>query len=388
MPITGELPNLRAPSPERVLARTTAYMQRVLHERVPGAQVAVATEDADHMVAVGSARPGRSMRGRTLLPGFCATLPILGLGAAVCARRAGVHLDEELEHNIDLSKTMPAATNATLRQLLEHRAGFNLPVKLQALLLTPEARAALLRRAVPHPDADGRASIYGNYAHPVVLCSFIDQVSGVDAASWLHAEMLEPLGLGDTYFSMSEATYLELRDRLGVHYWVDHERSLPLTVLANEVTSRDFDPAAGGWTTARDLVMFYAQLAAEIRSPTSLGIASLSETLDDLSLRDTRVREPTVSPVDGAALSYVGPFRQNLGDDVSPSISLRAYGHPGWHGTSFAFCDVERKVAVAVLCNWLTSDQTMIDRVRGDLVGAVYEDLALLETSGSAAVRE
>lgn len=369
-------PGPRAPADGDLLVKTSSYLQRACREGLPGAQVAVSSEQGgQQLLTVGSALPDEPMAETTVLPAFCATMPLLGLGAALCAHRAGVALDDPLEGSVDLSEVVPAAAGSTLRQVLEHRAGFNAPVKLHALLLTPEARATMLRDAVPHGEADGHVSIYGNYTHPVILGFFIQQVSGSDAASWLHAELVAPLGMQDTYFSMSEATFLELRDRLGVHHWVAEGRSLPLTVLATELTSRDFDPAAGGWTTAADLVTFYDHVAAEIGHGVSQRIPALAETLDDLGLVGAQVREPTISPGDSAPLSYVGPFRRNLGKELAPCVSSRAYGHPGWRGTSFAFCDVERKVTVAVLCNWLSGDQSMIDSVRRELVQVIYDDL-------------
>jgi CubicO group peptidase (beta-lactamase class C family) len=137
------------------------------------------------------------------------------------------------------------------------------------------------------------------------------------------------------------------------------------------------NPAHGGYTTSLDLAHLYGALLR----------ARSGEEVDGLPSPETvraftsPQRPRSFDGVLGRECTYGFGFMTDLAEHAFGSrCPATSFGHSGNVGSTFAFADPERDVAVAVVFNGIVDPDSAFLR-RPALVAAVYRDLDELDTA-------
>jgi CubicO group peptidase (beta-lactamase class C family) len=267
----------------------------------------------------------------------------------------------------------------TIRQVLEHRAGFGgLRVLGDAAVMTDEGRA-LARVAAARPAwAPGTDPGYSPIAAGFVLGEVVRRVTGRPLPAVLDELVLRPLGLADTHLGLPPGL---LRRAVPVRGASLLGRLVQADVNRPAVR-RAVIPAAGVSTTARDLARLYLALLRGGR----LGRARvLSRRGLDAALApppDDRLDRVAHYPIRWTAGFQLGGPRSVPGT-VSPfgaSSSPRAFGHNG-SNCCIAWADPERDLVLVHLTNrvgWPIPDlryhAAVADRVLASVPPAALAD--------------
>jgi CubicO group peptidase (beta-lactamase class C family) len=246
----------------------------------------------------------------------------------------------------------------TIRQVLQHRSGLPVARSMAADALTMtdwSASVRALERAAPaYPP--GQVPAYHVLSYGFILGELVHRVTGTPVRDFLHATLLGPLGLRDTY--------LGLPDR----QWARHvpvsgrgPAELATGLMINRRAVRQaVIPAASVSATARDLARLYQAL---LNGGELGGIRVLREETILTARRpssdgetDRYLRLP-VRWSEGFQLGGERGGRERLGGRFSPmgqcSSSL-AFGHNGSY-VCIGWADPERELAVAYLTGGLVS---------------------------------
>jgi CubicO group peptidase (beta-lactamase class C family) len=287
---------------------------------------------------------------------FSASKPLVALAVHMLAERTALSLDDPV------ARYWPAfgqrgKEGITVRQVLQHRSG--LPVArgmaADALAMTDwNASVRALERATPaYPP--GQVPAYHVLSYGFILGELVQRVTGTSVRDFLHAELVGPLGLRDTYLGLPD------------EHWPRHARvrGHGATALATQLvinrraTRQAVIPAASVSATARDLAWLYQALL----NGGELGGARV--------LRAETVRQATAPSSDGETDRYLKlPVRWSegfqlggerkatwrIGGGPGPMGTLAsrdAFGHNGSYVCGWA--DPQRQVAVGYVTGRLVS---------------------------------
>lgn len=167
------------------------------------------------------------------------------------AEAGRVDLDGPVSRHLDVFEDRSSGA-ITIRQLLSHTSGFSTRQGNDVRIERPGSADALRRQveriALWTPSiAPGTHWQYSN-ANYLVLGAVIEAVSGQDFASYMEAEILEPIGMDESFVSDGESHGAMA---VGHQPWFGSKRP-----LADNSTSRAGAPAGGIVATASDLASY------------------------------------------------------------------------------------------------------------------------------------
>ena len=355
--------------------RTRAFLEREIDEGLfsRGAQVHVAVEGEPVLdVALGSAGLGREVSAETIFKVYCSIKPVATLAVAHLVDAGRVDLDEPL-HSVWPGFKVLARGDVTLRHVLTHTAGLQYPSAVSMELLPPHERRPFLERYPGEPGwRVGTDAAYSEYFAWHLLGWLIEAVTGEPLRQHLRAAVLDPLGLDDTWVGMTREEYAVNLERLGVNFdlhggW----QAFPMLVERTERVCRETNCSYGGYTNARDLARLYSALLGQLKGASDPALPSSAT----LSAFCSRARARTYDSVLQRECEFGLGFMTNLVDHrVGVECSPESFGHSGNVGSSFAFADPERDLAVAVIFNGIVDQDSSFLR-RPALVHAIYADL-------------
>ncbi|GAA2379751.1 serine hydrolase domain-containing protein [Dactylosporangium salmoneum] len=280
---------------------------------------------------------------------FSTSKPFAALLVHRLAERGALSLDDPLaKHWPEFGANGKDAI--TVRHVLRHRSG--LPVARSALrdamaMTDWAASVRAIERARPR-FAPGGGPAYQYVSYGFLLGELLQRVTGTPIRELLAAEILGPLGLRDTHLGLPDAAWprhVPIRGR-------GAGPAVTAAYLNRRPLRQAVIPAAGVSTTARDLAVLYAALAAggaldgvRVLSPESLRVAT-TPTSDGTI--DALIRLP-IRWSQGFQLGGPGLFPQRprpMGRTSSP----QAFGHNG-SNVCVAWADPTRRLAVAYLTN-------------------------------------
>ncbi|MCX4240026.1 serine hydrolase domain-containing protein [Paraliomyxa miuraensis] len=164
-----------------------------------------------------------------------------------------VDLDAEVSRYLDVFKDRPSGAT-TIRQLLSHTSGFSTWQGNDTHIDGPRSGDDLERQVERIAQwspryAPGARWQYSN-ANYLILGAVIEAVSGQDFASHMEAEILEPIGMDESFVAVGES-----HDAMAVGHqpWFGSKRP-----LGDNSTSRAGGPAGGVVATASDLALYLA----------------------------------------------------------------------------------------------------------------------------------
>jgi CubicO group peptidase (beta-lactamase class C family) len=359
--------------------RTRAFLEREIDEGLfsRGAQVHIAVDGEPVLdVALGSAGLGQDVSAETIFKVYCSIKPVTTLAVAHLVDAGRVDLDEPLQAVLPGFKVL-ARGDVTLRHVLTHTAGLQYPSAVSMELLPPHERRPFLERYPGEPGwRVGTDAAYSEYFAWQLLGWLIETVTGEPLREHLRGAVLDPLGLDDTWVGMTPEEYAVNLERLGVNFdlhggW----QAFPMLVERTERVCCETNCSYGGYTNARDLARLYSALLAQLQGAPVPALPSPPT----LSAFCSRARARTHDSVLQRECEFGLGFMTNLVDHrFGVECSPESFGHSGNVGSSFAFADPERDLAVAVIFNGIVDQDSSFLR-RPALVHAIYTDLAATE---------
>ena len=311
------------------------------------------------------------MTPRTVFRVYCTIKPVLAVAVAKAVDGGLVDLDEPLDQRFP--EIRGVAGGVTPAHVLTHTAGLHRPMGLEMELVAPAKRRSVVEGSSRPPTwRIGADAAYSEYVGWHVLGWLLEDVTGEPLGPYLRRTLLAPLGLDDTWIGMAPEEYRAVLPRLGVNHDLRDLQGFPLLAERGERMCTEVNPAHGGYTTARDLAHFYAQLCERLSGAGADALPS-SATLQRFC---STVRPPTYDQVLDRVCPYGLGFMTSLADHAFGEVcSASSFGHSGNVGSSFAFADPDHALAVAVVFNGIVDHESAFVR-RPALIRALYADLA------------
>jgi CubicO group peptidase (beta-lactamase class C family) len=288
---------------------------------------------------------------------FSASKPMVALLVHLLAERGELTLDDPVAaYWPEFGRHGKQAI--TVRQVLQHRSG--LPVArsmaLDALAMTDwTASVRALEDAAPS-FPPGSVPAYHVISYGFILGELVQRVAGMPVRDVLHAELLEPLGLHDTYLGLPAGQWSR-------HVPVSGRGPAELTtqvVINRRATRQAVIPAASVSATARDLARLYQALlnggeldGARVLKPETIREATMPSSDGET---DRYLRLP-VRWSEGFQLGGERKASARLGGGPGPMGTLAsrtAFGHNGSY-VCLGWADPERQVAIGYLTARLVS---------------------------------
>ena len=185
---------------------------------------------------------------------FSASKPFVAMSVHLLAQRGALSLDEPVAAHWP-AFGQQGKQAITIRQVLQHRAGVPVARSLVAdgaAMTRWERSVRAIERARPIPGPPAGPA-YHILSFGFILGELVRRISGRPVDRFLATEVLEPLGLHDTYLGLP-ATH---RHRAVAVRATGRNWRLRQYVFNRWATRRAVIPAAGLSTTARDLACFY-----------------------------------------------------------------------------------------------------------------------------------
>jgi CubicO group peptidase (beta-lactamase class C family) len=239
----------------------------------------------------------------------------------------------------------------TIRQVLQHRSG--LPVARSmvrdALAMTSwQASVRALERAAPRYPP-GQVPAYHVLSYGFLLGEVVQRVTGTTVASFLHDELLAPLGLRNTYLGLPAALWSR-------HVPVSGRGAAAFAtarMINRRATRQAVIPAANVSATASDLAWFYqALLNGEPDGTGVLRPRTIGEAVRPSSDGDTD--EYLKLPVRWSQGFQLGGERAGRPGPMGTLASRAAFGHNGSY-VCLGWADPERHLAVGYVTARLVS---------------------------------
>lgn len=288
---------------------------------------------------------------------FSASKPLVALAVHVLAERAALSLDDPV------ARYWPAfgqrgKDGITIRHVLQHRGG--LPVARtmarDALAMTHwDASVRAIEQATPRYPP-GQVPAYHVLSFGFILGEIVRRVTGTSVRDFIHTEILEPLGLRDTYLGLP----IELWPR---HVPVRGRGAAELAtqlMINRRATQQAVIPAASVSATARDLARLYQALlnGGELDGARVLRAETISAATTPSSDGETDqyLRLP-VRWSEGFQLGGARHASVRLGCGPGPMGALAsrtAFGHNGSY-VCMGWADPERELAVGYVTGRLVS---------------------------------
>lgn len=357
---------------------TGGELERILQTEVEegfftkGAQVTVLVGGKPKMsVAVGDAGTGAAMAADTVFRVYCTIKPLTAVAIANEVDAGRLHLDEPLaDHLPDIAAVADGLV--TLRHVLTHTAGLHRPMALELELVAPEKRSDHLA-ATPRPRGwpVGRQAAYSEIFGWHLLGRLLERVTSRPLERHLRETLLDPLGLTDTWVGMTLAEHAALLPRLGVSFDMRTHKSYPLLLERGARMCTEVNPAHGGYTTSADLARFYAVLLDQLTGAEHSALPSSAT----LAMFTSSEGPPRFDAVLDRECEYGLGFMTGLaGHAFGRWCSPASFGHSGNVGSSFAFADPARNLAVGVIFNGVVDHESAFLR-RPVVVRAIYAGL-------------
>jgi CubicO group peptidase (beta-lactamase class C family) len=300
---------------------------------------------------------------------YCTIKPLLTIIVAQLVEDGTISLDEPLSELLPDMRSVGGGT--TLRHVLTHTAGLHTLMGITMDIAPASKRRDIVSRVARPPGWRlGHDAGYSEYAGWNVIGWLVESLTGESLRTSMRRRLIEPLGLENTYVGMTHDEYNVVLPRLAVNRDLRQQGSFPMLFERSERVCSEVNPAHGGYSNARDLAHLYSALLAQLDGadnpalPTAATLAAFTGT----------VRAPVFDVVLDRECPFGLGFMTSLDQHAFSEVcSPRSFGHSGNVGTSFAFAEPDRALAVGVVLNGLVDYETAFLRRRA-LVRAIYLD--------------
>jgi CubicO group peptidase (beta-lactamase class C family) len=357
-----------------VLRLARAGIDSHLH---PGVQIYVSLRGETLVdTAVGLARLGVPLAAESIMPWLSAGKPLTAVAILQLVEAGRIGLDDRIAEHLPGFEAHGKG-EITLRHLLMHTAGLQPIATGWPDIDEAAALTRLLGCRIRHGGEAGRTPAYDPGRAWLLLSQLIERLTGRPYTEHLRTAICEPLGMTDSWPTLTSHQISEYGDRLALLHECEHDEC---RVAETPINRPESWPAAGAsWRgPARDLGRFYEALMAQ--SPALL-------SRESIELLTTRQREGEFDLTFQHTLDFgLGVLidSNRYGAETVPygfgrHCSPRTFGHGGSQ-TSIAFADPEQQLVVVLIANGSPGEPRHQQRHR-DLASAVYEDLGLTHST-------
>jgi CubicO group peptidase (beta-lactamase class C family) len=359
------------------LPRTRAVlrsgMERGLHI---GAQIHVARDGrtvADF--GLGEARAGVPMTADTLMTWYSSTKPLTSMCVGQCWERGKLQLDDPVARHVP-EFAQNGKEKVTIRHVLTHTSGFpNADLGTRFQKPWAEVIAAICAAKLEDGWEVGRHAQYHPSSGMQILGEIVARVSGLPFERYIRTQLFEPLGMKDSWIGMPVEVYRKYGDRMGTMMNTDGAKLVPAEHYADigqEGWATICVPGGNGHGPMRELARFYEmmRLGGTLDGRRVLAAKTVEEftRVHRADAPNYKGKAGTTAPAWGLGISR----ERGVG---GPYCSPTTFGHSG-SLSSLAFCDVEKRVVAAFVCNGRPKKADNAARTR-EITTAIYEDLGL-----------
>ncbi len=363
------------------IAGTTELLEHLVEQRelLVGCEGYVAHDGGETSFALGIGAPGKECDGGTIWRLACGGKPLVAIGVACLVEDGMLDLEDAV------SSIIPEFRGGnkeaiTVENVLSHTANLD-PYHRgnpEFAKLSREARhEKVCSLVIRQGRLPGERSDYSDYAAWHLLGCIIEQLSEQPFGDFLRERLFQPLGMADTFFSMTTGEYEQAASRIGVFYDLRGHSPAPMLFDRTQLSCSLWDPAQGCYATAADLGRFY------------LGLLRIQQGNAGILSQD--VLQRFVGR--GRGVMWDHTFRRNceFGLGFMRNLSLfeagswcsrESYGHLAFGGMIVGFCDPVHDLVVSLVVNGLLdwsaqatprSESAVRRRIR--IVDAIYEDV-------------
>ncbi len=325
---------------------------------------------------VGEAKPGVAMTADSLMTWYSSTKPLTSLCVGQCWERGKLQLDDPVAKHVP-EFAQHGKDKVTIRHVLTHTSGFP-NADLAARFRRPwaEVVAAICASKLEEGWEVGKHAMYHATSGMQILGEIVARVSGMPFDRYIRTQLFEPLGMKDSWVGMPADVYRKYGDRLGTMMNTDGAKPVPAEHY-NEIGEQGWAticvPGGNGHGPMRELARFYEAMLGQGEWQGKR--VARKETVAEF----TRVHRPAAPNYKGKAGTTAPAW--GLGFSRQRAVggahcSDQTFGHGG-SLSSLAFCDPQKRVVAAFVCNGRPKQADHAARVRA-ITAAIYEDLGLV----------
>lgn len=329
---------------------------------------------------------GQNAPNQTLIPQMlCAWLssgkPLTAVAVMQFIERQSLDLDDRVGHWIPEFATK-GKQKVTIRHLLTHTAGLRpittgWPHRSWKEIIEKICAVRLRRDWVA-----GQQAAYDPALSWFILGEILRRIDGRTIDQIVRQDVLEPIGMVDTWMTVPKHLHAAYGDRVGILYTLKDQQLQPTHTHSIEVCQEP-SPGSSVRGPINQLGLFYETLLRRGRLADGRQLLQ-PETID---LMTRRHREATHDVTFDHIVDYglgliinsnrygAETVPYGFGRYASPST----FGHGGAQ-SSIGFADPEHQLVVAVAANGCPGEQLHNERFR-NLCSAIYEDLDLAGTT-------
>ncbi len=328
--------------------------------------------------AFGLADEDKPMRRDSLAPWLSAGKPLTAVAVLQRVARGEVGLDTAVWEIIP-EFAGGGRDEITVRHLLTHTAGLLSADRFYSQRSWEENLAQVCQSAVDPGWEPGRMAGYQISATWILLGEIVQRLSGAAFPQYLSKQVLEPLGMQDTWVGMPLEAVSRNRDRMvRLRVVTESGRSLPHPFFGVPESFAHCLPGASAIGPIRELGRFYEAMLAGGQG-TAGRVLSADWVKEMTSRQRTGMVDRTFQhPIDwglGLIVNFAEPNTEPVAYGFGALASPRAFGHGGAQ-SGIGFADPTHGLAVA----WHLNGQCGEARHRRrnwELNTAIYQDLSL-----------
>ncbi len=332
-------------------------------------------------VAIGESRAGVALRTTDLLPWMSAGKPIGAVALAQLVERGNLSFDDRVEKFIP-EFGVGGKENITLRHLLTHTGGFRLVSNNWSSESWEQIIARICQSKIEPGWVPGEKAGYHVASAWFILGEVVQRITSQAFAEYVRREVLEPLGMNDTWIGMPESqfhAYGGFEDRIAPMYSTERPPPQAKGMVNTQAGCTECRPGANTRGPIGELARLYQMM---LSGGTLDGRAILREATvaQMISRQREGMFDETFKQIIDWGLGFIINSRRYNSDHLpygfGPYASDEAFGHGG-NQSSCGMADPERGLVVTWVCNGMPGEARHDARVKA-INGAVYEDLGLV----------
>jgi CubicO group peptidase (beta-lactamase class C family) len=359
-----------------------------------GAQIYVSVDDQPVLDdAVGEACFGVPMTRDSINWWLSAVKPITAVAIAQLWERDKLELDDRVgQHIPEFARGGKEAI--TIRHLLTHTGGFRGVSSNSSPEPWDQIIQTICAARIEPGWTPGEKAGYHIASSWFILAEIVRRLDGRMIDRYAREEISLPLGMTDCWIGLPPDKFREYGDRIASTYSTEKHRPDPNHARLTPEFAALVRPAANGRGPMRQLARFYEMMmrhgvlpplspgegttARQEPGPPARNRLLLPQSVEAMTARHRAgMLDHTFKHIIDFGLGFLINSAQYGAETVPYGYgryaSRRTFGHSG-NQTSCAFCDPERKLVAAWVCNGTPGEARHQQRQRA-INDAIYEDL-------------
>lgn len=371
-------------APDSILPKTLEIIRRGTAEHLHlGVQMYVSLRgEVVTDFAIGQNARNQTMTSQVLCPWLSSGKPLTATAALQFVEKNRLELESPVARYIP-EFAAKGKSKVTVAHLLTHTAGLRpvssgWPHKSWEEILTKIYNSPLRREWVP-----GEMAAYDPALSWFVLGEVLRRIDGRTIDQIVRQDVLEPLGMVDSWMTIPKHLHAAYGDRIGILYYL---KDRELHVVTGHEPSVCLSPSPGGSMRGpiAQLGLFYEMLLNNGQSRDGEQILS-AESVEQLTSRQRvgmfdQTFQHKVDWGYGIIINSNQYGAETVPYGFGRYASENSFGHGGAQ-SSIGFADPEHQLVVTAIANGCPGEELHNKRFR-EINSAIYEDLGLVGSKG------